>query len=191
MASVIIVLTLLIGASVSSSVRAMAMRVRNRQVAEAYAAELLEAFRSKTGTTISDYLKKNPATGSTTALYKLCAHINILDRNASSGTNRVLLNSDPNADLGTSPLDGPTADLAANRFYSIQVINILNNPPTFESQHCNKVFGTPDDGTHYDIADDSRINERLFITVGVSWVPKGGDKMNPERLTLSTVIPER
>lgn len=158
---------------------------RQKALAESYATELLEAFRSMTGMQLNNYLSSNPINAAILSAYPLCAHINILDRNSNE-----VLNADPRADLGPTRLDGENGP--ANRFYSVQVINMQTR--LFVDAHCNK---TPCQGPAPACDPVTNANqyqynpldprERFFVTVGVSWVPQG---LPPKRTVFSTVIPE-
>jgi len=157
--------------------RRSAALAQRRILADTYTTELLEFFRSLTSTQLSDYLKKNPVTGSTATPYPLCAHINILDRAGSSGTNRLIVNADPLADLGTTLLDNPVPRLSVNRYYQVQVVNI--HSLVVNAAAC----GAP---PTYTLAPD----ERFLVTVGVTWVPMQKDTDDIQRMVATIVLPE-
>lgn len=138
-------------------------------VAEFYASELLELLLSRPSAGLRANLSPNPVSASLPG-YKVCSHINLLDR--SSG---VILNRDPLAALpAESPLQGVGAGNAANRFYMVQVIDLASLNP--RKDLCNTAFSAlPPLG----------LTERLYITVGVSWV----EKNDVRRVAVSAAIP--
>lgn len=132
--------------------RKQALGINETLLAQAYATELLEYFRSHKPERLKSYLEINPIkrescpncpiTGCGTALcvscsacpfggYKFCSNINILDRTyfvpLTLATNT--LNADPLAELPQpNPLDnqGPTG--RANRWYQIQIVDVSATP---------------------------------------------------------------
>lgn len=154
---------------------------RNQQTlaAELLVAELIEYLRSARPNQILQHLATNPINGATTPnkLYKFCSHINILDR-----TNKKLVNEDPIAKLSKSVL------AEANRFYLIQIVNLKTL--SVSKNYCNQT-ARKSDGTLMTISD-LLPDERLQITVGVTWIPASTSekKKEPiERIVITTVIP--
>jgi len=141
-------------------------------LAEAYSTELLEFFRSLSSTQLNEYLKG----GSATLLYPLCAHVNILDR---AKDPPQILNPDPLAELGPSFFSSPDPKKVMNRWYQVQVVDLLTlEPKAF-------VCGTL---TPYNFLTNA--NDRYMVTIGVSWVPSGKTLNEPERIVMSTILPK-
>lgn len=176
---------------------AVAAKVENTVVAEIYATELLELFRSMGSADLAGYLANNPyrpplnpsgsCSGCTNCTepacaacrqcerYFLCAHINILDRASAGGT---VVNPDPLAALpANNLLDGNTPATKANRFYQVQVID----PITLAADASVCTSNT---------ASISLLaSQRFFVTVGVTWVPHGKTVADSERIVMSALIP--
>lgn len=161
--SLIVIFSLLGAITGLSSSRAQAIRIYKKNLAQIYATELIELFRSRTGVEIANYLGQFNN-------YPLCAHMNILNR-----SNNTIENPDPNVDLGSNQLDIDITNKRANRFYIVQVIDVNNLQPN--SQKCGQ--------SGYSLSD----NERFLITVGVSYYPTQ-ESTTVERVVLSTIIPE-
>lgn len=143
---------------------------QERLIADGYATELLELLRSYSTADLVNYLKTNPAGGASP--YPFCAHVNILNR----ATNKIY-NRNPIAELPENPLDGPKGK--ANRFFQVRVVDmktlaVKNNPYCAQNAQTMTALA----------ADD-----RLLVTVGVSWIPKTG-KAGVQRVALSTVLPK-
>lgn len=150
--------------------RKSAARLSKTLIAEAYAMELVEYFRSQTNGRLAQYLNENPVNGALSP-YKLCAHINLLDR-----TTGILLNEDPLAALPPlSALDGATLGTKANRFYQVQVVDTISL--TVNTTKCGMAAGAPGP------------NEKYFVTVGVSWVTPDNPSEPPHRVVLTTLLP--
>ncbi len=166
--------------------RALVKNSRNSVLAEVWASELLELFRAMTTTQTLTYLSKNPyypgaalcpptcTSGCPDACfpYTLCSHVNLLDR-----SNASTLNQDPLAQLPPLSLDGGSTATATNRFYFVQVVDVSTLTPN--TSYCGQ---TPTPSTVL------ATNERLFVTVGVTWV-LNQDVSNVRRVSLTTLIP--
>ncbi len=171
--------------------RDKAIALNETIIAESYATELLEFFRSFTDDGLRDYLSKNPINGNTTVagLYKFCSHINLLDR--TSGT---ILNGDPVADLPPdNRLDARQG--RANRFYQVHVVNIAGTAAQDElivrKDLCAR---TAKEIYFYNRTPDAPIqlgkDEKLFVSVGVSWMTRTKRPM-AKRIVLSTFLPDK
>jgi hypothetical protein len=200
----------------SKSVQVQARHLHERVVAEAYATELLEFLRSHEDIVLDDYLSRNPflsgvscpASDPDPCPYKLCSHINIIDRATGNIINRddiAALPDDPNL----NPLFRSEAALKPNRWYQVQVVN-LASPVTQGTGGCP---AGPKDCGRITVRTDLCANgtdeikfpgqagagtalsssETFMITVGVSWFPR--DIQNPDvtqdvkRVVLTSVIP--
>lgn len=154
------------------SMRKIGLETADKVIADTYATELLEYLRSQPSMDLIEYLKTNPAGGA--GVYPLCAHINIIDRRTAA-----VINPDPLAALPANPLDGTAPQLRSNRFYQVNVID-LNSMTIKTDPYCNRTaLNLP----------GLTASERLLVTVGVSWVPKGQAAINARRVTMSTVLP--
>ena len=125
--------------------------------------------------------------------YKLCAHINLLNRD-----DGVILNEDPLARLPPITLDGNTAKTKANRYYQIQIANIKgddkNDAITVNKDRCANTAkdlylngNAPAKGETVELGPD----ERFVITVGVSWLQRDKKGDNVRQVVLSSLIPEK
>ena len=180
------------GRSILSS-RKQSLNLHEAVVAESYATELLEFFRSHSDTELKKYLEKNPITGSaaTKKLYKLCAHINILDRKGNK-----LLNEDPIAALPLNSLDGITPDTRANRWYQVQVANITGDAAKDEIKIRKDLCAATAKEISFNGQPKAAFlltnDEKFLVTVGLSWYGKGKNPEEKElkRVVLTTVLPD-
>ncbi len=168
--SAIVVTAIVLAQTGNRGIHQVQQHSQERLMANGYATELLELLSSYSTNDLVDYLKTNPAGGASP--YPFCAHINILNR----ATNKIY-NRNPIAELPANPLDGPKGK--ANRFFQVRVVDIKtlavkNNPYCAQ----NATTMTP-------LTSD----DRLLVTVGVSWLPKTG-KTGVQRVALSTVLPK-
>lgn len=169
--------------------RKVIKKLEQSNVAENYAAELTETFLSLSSSQLAGYLSAVPAVPGTPA-YPLCAHINLIDRAASSGSTPTFMNRDPMADL--PPLsfieNSQSAKFAANRFYQVQVVDLATL--AVNAAACGKSTATG--GTCGVIGGTYVLcpNERFLVTVGVSFVPTGKDEKSVQRIVVSSVLPE-
>lgn len=174
----VVVATAIVGAAFAYSqintvsLRKVSLETADKVIADTYATELLEYLRSQPSVDLIEYLKTNPSGGA--GIYPLCAHINIIDRR-----NAAVINPDPIAALPANPLDGTTPQLRSNRFYQVNVID-LSTMTIKTDPYCNRTALT---------MPALSASERLLVTVGVSWVPKGQVAANAKRVTMSTVLP--
>lgn len=175
--------------SQSSAGRASA-GLQSNLVAEAYATELLEYFRSQTPDRLKANLATNPISA-TDAPYPLCAHVNLLDRPDTTAAKTILLNEDPLAALPVpNALDGSDARRAANRFYQVQVVNLKTL--AVRKDLCGLtaaqtlLFGRAPTGME---TGSFTVDDRFLVTVGVSWVPKDRNADDVKRIALTAVIP--
>ncbi len=199
--SVLISVLIIISATVffaqgSVSARKQSKLLHDQSLATAFATELMEFLRSHTDDRLREYLGINPFTRNGTCPtclpYKLCSHINLLDRNAG-----VLLNEDPIAALPSSVLDGPNSKLAPNRWYQVQVVDLARNiggglgDMNIRKDLCGisakdiKFKG----GTGG--ALELKTSEKFLVTVGVSWIPKNGSVADVERVVLTSILPDK
>lgn len=149
--------------------RGVEEKVGQDALAQIYASELLEFFRSfESSTKLKQYLKDNP-TGTGNA-YFFCRPVNVLDR-ATGNT----LNPDPLANLPPSRL------LSAFRFYQVQVFNASNKAP--DNSWCNRSFDDPS----FDLSGNE--TERVMVTVGVSFAPDPHDPSKVKQVVLSALLP--
>ena len=164
----------------------------NRSVlAESYSVELLEYLRSQTPKQLKANFSINPIDAKLPP-YKLCAHINLLNR-----TEGVLLNKDPIASLPISLLDGATEKTRANRYYQIQVANVVGDAADdsikVTTNYCNKTakdivfFGEAPAMGQVALA----AQERFVLTVGVSWFQKDKKGDNIKQVVVSSLLPEQ
>ena len=155
-----------------SYTRKAVIQFRNRAVAEDYATELLELFRSLSRDQINQYLMVNPVTSSNVPgdRYPFCAHTNLLDH--ASGQ---YLNPDPLANLPPNLLNRGAIPLLSNRFYQIQVVDLVTMAS--KSVVCDTV-------APYDFVANP--GDGFLVTVGVSW--PSSTKRLFERVVLSTLI---
>lgn len=164
-----------------------AAKMHDSVVAEAYVSELLEFFRSFKARQLREYLKKNPLTLSTsvTDLYKLCSHVNILDRD----TNK-LLNDDPLANLGPSTFASSLR--LPNRFYQIQIVDMKTL--ALNSDLCDKTAAQIYFyGESIPVSLPSKYqlkqSETFLITVGLSYFERTRSNPDVQRVVLSAVLP--
>lgn len=188
LATVLVTVSILYWIKSSVDSRNQQVVQKHSLVASLYASELLELFRSHKSDRLKTILSKHP-THSLAAPYPLCAHINLLDRKSGK-----ILNADPIAELPEGNLlDGATLQTRANRYYQVQVVNIKgdasNDAITVNPGACVKTAKditlsgrTPAAGESFTLTSD----ERLMVTVGVSWFPKG--KKEPQQVVISTVL---
>ena len=144
-------------------------RLKDYIAAEALGMEVLELFRSQTSARFQQYLQ----TSGTAGPYLLCSHNNILDR--VSGT---VTNPDPLADLPSVTLgENSSPKLSPNRFVLVEVVDMTTMQPNIADcllDATTVVLGP---------------NERFYVTVGVSWIPKGKNVADVTRVVMSTIIP--
>ncbi len=156
-------------------------------VADAYASELLELFRSETPTGFEAHLITNPVNSSLGA-YPLCAQINIADTSTSGN----ILNRDPLADIvsapitsGSSTLLPPYREIATatgpgqnlpNRFYQAQVVDMTTLQ--VDTSYCGQTI-TP--------TFSLGTNETYLVTVGVTWNSVTQNKIRS--VVVSDVLP--
>lgn len=168
------------------SYRKSAIGVRDTQIAEAYAAELLEFFRSHKSDQLKEYLKLNPIGGGLEP-YPFCAHVNILDRTADK-----IVNEDPLAALPTFTGLPGSGNLRANRYYQVQIVNVktlaVNKARCADTAKSIYLNGRIPVAPNETIALSSE--ERFLITVGVTWVAQRMNKEDVKRVVLTTLIPE-
>ncbi len=163
--------------------------LEQKNLAENYAAELIESFFSISGTQLAGYLSAIPAVAGTPA-YPLCAHINLLDRVATGGTT-VYLNRDPMADLpATSVLENLVDNkYHANRYYQVQVVDA----PTLAVNAGACGYYTTAIPGPCGVSGNNYVlcaGERFLVSVGVSYVPAGKTEANVQSIVLTTVLPE-
>lgn len=171
--------------------RKVVKKLEQGNVAENFAAELMETFLSISNDQLASYLAAVPGVPGTPG-YPLCAHINILDRANTTGTSGpVYFNRDPLADLppGSYIDNRRSPDLSANRFYQVQVVNAGTLAPTAAA--CGLVPSTAGgpcgvSGPRYKLCS----TERFMVTVGVSFVPLGKDVASARRIVLTSILPE-
>lgn len=171
-----------------ASVRKLNSQIQQNLQFGMYASELVEYFRSMRPNQVFAHLGVNPVTGATDvhSLYKLCAHINVLDRESG-----ILANSDSIAALPeglTRQKSKTNFDTRPNRFYIVQIVNLktLQVNKTF----CDRTTRKP--GGSLMTTGDLGPDERIQVTVGVSWVTPSGPESSQgavERVVLTTVIP--
>ena len=140
---------------------------QRKLMGEAFASELLEAFRSQQGTSLITLFKANP--------YSFCNPINHLNRSTAS-----IVNADNRVSLPPSTLDG-SKGLPANRSYMVQVVDVSVSPPAIKSEYCDKLFSTYVPGN---------ANERILVTVEVTWNRPGKGTNEVQSVHLSTLVPE-
>jgi hypothetical protein len=176
-ASVIFFMGLLMFARSAASSRAESRDPMTRLLAETYASELLEYFRSLSTAQMSVYLSTNPYTklGTIRDRYPLCSYVNLLDRRHPPHAN--ILNRDPLAVLPPTPLDAGDGELAANRYYQVRIINVRTN--MIRTDVCGAI-------PPYEFDFENRPNERYLVTVGVTWMAE--NKQWPKHIALSTIL---
>ena len=153
------------------SLHAHSMVLQEKLVAESLVVELLELHRAHSSQDFITYLKKEPVPG--TAPYKLCEKINLLDRQSG-----LIINPDPLADILMPISDRWANSKLTNRTYQVHVMN-MDTLQLVTAPYCGvSALSIPL------LAE----NERLLLTVGVTWVPHG--KLKLERVVMSTVLPE-
>lgn len=177
----------------SADIRRVEIQSYQAGHAQLMAIELMEYLRAMGTSRIIGHLAKNPHNGSTALanLYPLCAHINLLDR---VGNN--LLNRDPLAETVPNPLlnpgQGTGLSLQANRYYQVQVINIQTQ--ALNSSLCDRKMRNGS-GQVLQPSDLMSTDERLFVTVGVTYMPRnpssttGSGLITPQSVVLSSIIP--
>ncbi|MCB0418647.1 MAG: hypothetical protein H6617_10195 [Bdellovibrionaceae bacterium] len=167
----ILSLSVLFAQSSLLQVRVQQVRVNRRLIAQSYATELIEYFRSMTNDLLLSYLRRTPSAASP---YSLCQRVNEVDRR--TGTIRL---PDPLASLPQSATDNPVWGLAAaNRYYQVEVLDRLSLTPV--SAACGQ---SPSSYTR-------RENESFFVTVGVSWLDTDRGESQPHELTLGMFLQE-
>ncbi len=169
----LLVITAFLGSIVGAlSSRNQSVRLYKRNLAQIYATELIELFRSKNTSELASYLLNLG--------HPLCAHINIIDRD----NNNTIINADPNVDLGPTQLDlviDENTVKPANRFFLVQVMDMNTMLP--DNSKCNR--------TDYDALLtelEAETTKKFFVTVGLSYFPMR-ESVDPERVVLSTIIP--
>lgn len=166
-------------------------------IAEQYATELIEFLKYHLPDQLKEYLTLNPMRTlcPTCKPYKLCAHINYLDRD---NPPYHIMNKDPIADLPPdSGLEGPSPETAANRYYQIFVADVVGSVNSealkmntaFCTQAANQIFlygRTAQIGEALGL----KAGERLFLKVGVSWVPRGKGVKDAKEVVVTSLMPE-
>lgn len=184
--------TLIFGLTAIQQSRKGTRKMELKNVAENFAAELLETFLVMTNEQFAGYLSRLPAypqpTGGVPA-YPLCAHVNLINRAATpAGGPPVILNPDPVAQLplGVPFENGASPKYQANRFYQVNVVD--KNSLAVNSAACG--YAVDPDGncgvfsSRYSLCS----NERLMVTVGVSFVPNGKTETGVERVVLTSLV---
>ena len=150
------------------------LKSQDQVIANRYAAELLELFRSMTGTQLNNYLFNNAAKF-TAGPVPLCAHVNILDRTTGS-----IYNLDGLATLPVSnKLNRGNNIIAANRYYQVQIID--RNTLALDNAACGRT-------TPYNFVANP--TKRFFVTVSVTYISRGGTNADVQRAVLTTMLPE-
>lgn len=178
---VIIILASLYFNASSVSLRKQSQALSQSVYAEAQASELLEFFAAMSSNEALTFLRKNPlnrdfpapSPASPFTPYKMCSHINIVDRESGK-----IINADPLADLPEdSPLVVEKTKGKPNRFYQVQVVDA--ETLSLKPNYCKQEPGT------FTLAS----NERLLVTVGMTWVPLNTrpDEL-PRRVVLTTLL---
>lgn len=144
--------------------------LKNRTLAQAEATELLEAFVAHHPEQLLARLKINPVNGALPA-YKFCSHINFYDRAGDK-----IINRDPYAAFTATSALG-ASELKANRFYMVRVLNL--DSMTTQTALCNSPFTALAAGA-------LTANQRLLITVGVTW--QSGNSGKIEREIVSGIV---
>jgi len=173
-------------------------QMNDKVIATAYATELLEVFRGMTTKELKAFLgAANPISGDNTlsSNYYSCSHINLLDRNTGK-----IVNKDPLASLpDNNELDQYDATLKSNRFYQIQLVK--NFDLSIDQDKCKYRWreitfyaageSNPDRVAAADVpADSAAARYRFLVTVGVTWIPKGGNASKANHVVLSTSVPD-
>ncbi len=204
--SVIFICSLLAYSSTSLYSRKSLKNLNETLVAEMYAAELLEFFRSMSCSQLQNHLNINPSVPQCTnpgfrlanpalcSPYYLCSQINILNR-----TTGIISNPDGLAELPAMALDNPVGGnpTKPNRFYMLQVVTLFGNQVSPVPQVCSPGGPNPlrpdqicckgQVGCPYVLGTD---NSRFLVTVGVSWVPKLNTISKVKRVVLTTILPD-
>lgn len=150
-----------------SASQAQQRKLLETVAAKSSALELIELFRS--------FHRRDVLIGYMTPRgFKFCETINELNRSTSS-----VQKADPTAVLSESVFPGSAA-LKANRDYRVDVIDISTMDVI--SSRCGQTASAPTPALG--------ANERLLVTVGVSWVPLDNKVSEARRVTLSTLLPE-
>ena len=152
-------------------------------IAEQYASELLEFFRSLSSTEFKAYMQAS-------APYPLCPKVNLINSSVQPNCANTFTQPDANA-LISDPILGNSLDCApiqcpgnatqtcffnngVNRYYQVQVLDISNNMQPVQAA-CGSV--------NYNLGT----NERYSVTAVMTWAEKGGDGLR-DQIQLSTVL---
>lgn len=158
----------------SMVVRSKSADQSSRKVlAEGFASELLEYFRSLSSSKLNHYIQNN-------GNYPLCSRVNLLDR-----VTGVTALPDAIADLPSSALNNLEPNSQPNRSYLIQVADWNAASPANTLVAVAAACGT---SAPYDFALNS--THHYLVTVSVSWVPPGKTVLEAQNISLSTVLPE-